>query len=66
MIHFHTDQRNEPSESGTEQVIDAIREFGGPPAEAGDPKLWVVHMVSPSTYDEERFNRLAEGLLEDR
>ena len=45
-------------------MIDAIREFGGPPSEAGDPKLWVVHMVSPSTYDEERFNRLAEGLVE--
>lgn len=64
MVHFHTDQRNEPSESGTEQVLDAIREFGRPAEKEGETKLWVVHMVSPSTYDEERFERLAKDLKE--
>ena len=26
--------------------------------------VWVIHMISPSTYDESRFNKMAEGLLE--
>ncbi|HMB48352.1 MAG TPA: hypothetical protein VKN63_08765 [Afifellaceae bacterium] len=26
--------------------------------------IWAVHLISPSTYDEARFNRLVEGLVE--
>jgi len=26
--------------------------------------VWAIHMISPSTYDEPRFNRLVDGLLE--
>ena len=62
MVHFHTDQRNEPSESGTEQVVQAIKKYGAPEVSDGEPKLWMVHMVSPSTYPEERFGALAKDL----
>jgi cytosine/adenosine deaminase-related metal-dependent hydrolase len=62
MVHVHTDQRNDPSENGTEQLIDAIREFGAPASENGEPAVWAVHMISPSTYDDARFERLVDGL----
>lgn len=63
MLHVHTDQRNEPNESGTEQLINAVREFGAPTSPTGEPMVWAVHMISPSTYDEARFERLVEDLL---
>lgn len=64
MLHVHTDQRNEPSEDGTEQLIEVVREFGSPPSENGEPSVWAVHLISPSTYDEDRFNRMVQGMVE--
>lgn len=63
-LHVHTDQRNEPTESGTEQLIEAMREFGGPVSADGTPMVWAVHLISPSTYDDERFNAMVNGMLE--
>lgn len=65
MVHFHTDQRNDSRESGTEQVIAAVKRYGAPQFENGEPSIWMIHMVSPSTYEEERFQRLAENLAEE-
>lgn len=62
MIHFHTDQRNEPSESGSEQVVEAVKEFGAPVSETGEPMIWLIHMVSPATYSEERFETLVNDI----
>ena len=66
MLHVHTDQRNEPGEAGTERLIEIIRSEGGVPATGNQPLVWVVHMISPSTYDEERFRKLVDRLLESR
>lgn len=63
-LHVHTDQRNEPSECGTEELIRAMREFGAPTSADGSPMVWAVHLISPSTYDEARFNRMVEGMVE--
>jgi cytosine/adenosine deaminase-related metal-dependent hydrolase len=63
MIHVHTDQRNEPSENGTEQLLEAIDRYGAPQPVDGEPMVWAVHMISPSTYDESRFQRLVDNLL---
>lgn len=63
-LHVHTDQRNEPSENGTERLIEAVRQYGAPTSEDGQPMVWAVHMISPSTYDEARFDALVEGLIE--
>ena len=30
----------------------------------GAPAIWAVHMISPSTYEESRFEALIEGMLE--
>ena len=64
MLHVHTDQRNEPSEDGTEQLIEVVREVGSPKMPNGEPSVWAVHLISPSTYDDARFNRMVEGMLE--
>jgi len=64
LVHVHVDQRNEPSETGTERLIEAVRQFGAPLSPSGEPMVWAIHMISPSTYDEPRFNRLVDGLLE--
>lgn len=63
-VHVHTDQRNEPDEAGTERLIEVVKQMGTHSAADGEPMIWAVHMISPSTYDEERFRRLVEGLLE--
>ena len=64
MLHVHTDQRHEASESGTEQLVEAVREFGAPRSDDGEPMVWAIHVVSPSTYDEARFQRMLAGLVE--
>ncbi len=61
-VHVHTDQRVVPSEDGTEQLIKAVEEFGAPTATNGEPSIWAVHAISPTTYDEDRFQEMAVGL----
>lgn len=63
-IHVHVDQRNEPSEDGTEQLIKAVREFGAPASENGEPMVWAIHLISPTTYDEARFKKMLDGMVE--
>lgn len=64
MLHVHTDQRNEPSETGTERLIDAVKHFGKISSLTDEPLVWAVHAISPSTYDDKRFYKLVEGLVE--
>ena len=64
MLHVHTDQRNDGSENGTERLIQAVAEFGVPESPSGEPMVWAVHVISPSTYDEARFEKLLMGLAE--
>ncbi len=64
MIHVHTDQRNEPGEDGTERVMRVMREEGHVKSKSGEPWVWMVHMVSPSTYDEARFQKLVDAMLD--
>jgi cytosine/adenosine deaminase-related metal-dependent hydrolase len=63
-VHFHLDQRNEPSENGTEILLNALDKVGAPNSETGEPMIWGIHVISPSTYQEDRFNRLLERLVE--
>ncbi|NNE38556.1 MAG: hypothetical protein HKN08_09665, partial [Gammaproteobacteria bacterium] len=66
MVHIHTDQRNEPSEDGTERLISIVKKEGVLKSGENENMLWVVHMISPSTYEEDRFKQLVDGLLETR
>lgn len=64
-VHIHLDQANDPSEKGTETLIEGLRWIDQPsiPDHSG-PTIWVIHMISPSAYSEERFARLVRGLIE--
>lgn len=62
-IHIHVDQRNDASERGAETVLQALDEVGTPECGGGEPAVWFIHLISPSTYAEERFRRLLEGLV---
>ena len=63
-VHVHTDQRNQPQENATERLTDIVRRTGAPASIDGAPTVWAIHAISPSTYDEARFRRLVDGLLE--
>jgi cytosine/adenosine deaminase-related metal-dependent hydrolase len=63
-LHVHTDQRVEPSERGTERLLDVMRLYGAPDLGGDEPAVWAVHMVSPTTYDAKRFDALVAGLVE--
>ncbi len=63
-LHIHTDQRNQPTEDATERLVQIVRREGSPTAANGETTIWAVHVISPSTYDEARFKKLVDGLLE--
>lgn len=60
-VHIHVDQKNDPAEDCTETVIRLVDELGLT-YPAPEPLVWLVHVISPSTYDEGRFTRLVEAL----
>src|SRR5262249_31229559 len=63
-IHSHTDQRKDPREHVTERVIRAMRQLGVSFAHDREPMIWLVHVISPSTYDESRFQATLSALAE--
>lgn len=64
-VQIHLDQANDPSEKGTETLIEALRWIDQPKIpDHPDPTVWAIHMISPSAYDEYRFKKLVDGLLQ--
>jgi len=64
-IHIHTDQANHQFENGSERVLDIVSELSLLP-KGIEPFIWLIHVISPSTYEETRFQRLATSLAEWR
>ncbi|MDR7522952.1 MAG: hypothetical protein QN168_10845 [Armatimonadota bacterium] len=63
-VHLQVDQDNDPREEETEQLVQAVRWLGAPEVPGADgPTVWAVHAISPSCYDEERFQRLVDNLI---
>lgn len=60
MIHVHLDQRNEPSERGLETLLEVMETTPGPSSDSGETMVWGVHVISPTTYDEDRFQQVLE------
>jgi cytosine/creatinine deaminase len=63
-VHMHIDQRNDPREDGSERVIKTVRQLGLSFDRAQEPLIWLVHLISPSSYDEPRFQKLLSSLVE--
>ena len=65
-IQVHVDQTNRPDENGAEQLIEAVRYLiTNRLPESKRPKVWAVHDISPSGYDEPRYERHVWGLKEN-
>jgi cytosine deaminase len=61
-IHIHVDQANHHHESGSELVADMVESMGWAQPHEHEPFIWLIHVISPSAYDEARFARLADKL----
>lgn len=64
-VQFHLDQMNVPGERGTERMLEVLEGFEQPKMPGGEPWVWVIHMISPAAYDEERFARLVDRLFKN-
>jgi len=60
-IHMHVDQTNNPDETGTETLIEATRWLR---PKTDRTSVWAVHALSLSSYTQDRFERVLEGLKE--
>lgn len=61
-VHIHVDQQNIQYENGTERLLKIAHELKLPVDHASEPYVWLVHVISPSTYCEDRFNSLVKDL----
>jgi len=63
-IHIHVDQANHEHDNGSETVVEVVRELGAAVPAGQEPFIWLIHVISPSTYPEPRFERLVADLAE--
>ncbi|MBV1903157.1 MAG: hypothetical protein KUG58_05925 [Marinosulfonomonas sp.] len=61
-IHVHVDQANHQHENGSEIIVDVVRELNAGRPQGAEPLIWLIHVISPSTYEEDRFARLCDDL----
>ena len=64
-LHLHLDQKNMADENGAERALNVIADLAlNHSTQGASPLLWFVHMISSSAYDEVRFQRLLDQLVE--
>lgn len=61
-IHIHADQANHAHEGATELIVRLVRDMGLGLHPTSEPFIWLIHVISPSAYDEDRFAKLAKDL----
>jgi cytosine deaminase len=63
-IHIHTDQANHIDQSESELIVSLVEKLGLGVEQGSEPFIWLIHVISPSTYDEPRFLDLARRLAD--
>ncbi len=67
-VHYHLDQQVSPRERGTEALLKILEttSLGRrlPNPGNGEPLVWAVHAISPSTYPRERLERMIGKMAE--
>lgn len=63
-VHIHVDQANHAYEDGSETVVSIVRELGLSAVGRGEPMVWLIHAISPSRYEDARFERLVADMAE--
>jgi cytosine deaminase len=61
-LHIHLDQQNHPHENDTERFLEIVEDLAIPVHPDQEPYIWLIHVISPSTYDENRFKRLLKKI----
>jgi len=61
-IHIHIDQAFHTYEACSELVARLVRDMAMGLAPEAEPFIWLIHVISPSTYHEDRFAALASDL----
>jgi cytosine/creatinine deaminase len=62
-VHLHVDQGNHEFENGTETILNVLQGFPQSPYEQ---QIWLIHAISPSSYDDARFENLTSLLVENQ
>jgi len=62
-VQLHLDQANVPDENGTLTLLRGLEWLDQPKISGSGPSVKVIHAISPSAYDENKFSRLVEQLL---
>lgn len=62
-IHIHTDQANHGDQGESELIVSLVDELGLGTKVGTEPFIWLIHVISPSTYDEARFSDLANRMV---
>jgi len=63
-VQLHLDQSNTPNENGTLTLLRGLDWLDQPKIEGIGPSIKVIHMISPSAYEEDKFARLIAKLIE--
>ena len=58
-VHLHADQSNSPHSNESERIFDILDQQ---PWGLSRGQLWLVHVISPSTYKQERFHDLLKRI----
>jgi cytosine/creatinine deaminase len=61
-VHIHVDQKNDPEEKATQRVISVMDRLKIP-TKSGEPLVWLVHVISPSAYEDQEFDDLVKKLV---
>lgn len=61
-IHIHADQANHAYENASEIIARVVRDMDLGQPLGTEPFIWLIHVISPSAYDEGRFAALAQEL----
>ncbi len=67
-VHFHVDQANSAFQEDSFRVIECLEsllpeKLNWFKSATDRPKIWLVHVISPSCYNPEKFSRLVELLI---
>jgi cytosine/creatinine deaminase len=62
-VHIHVDQKNDPEEKATLQVISVLDRLQVE-TKGGEPMVWLVHVISPSAYNDAEFKEVIEKLVD--
>jgi cytosine/adenosine deaminase-related metal-dependent hydrolase len=62
-VHIHVDQANHQCEDASERVLDVLDDIEH---DLRDAQVWFIHAISPSAYDDVRFQHLVERMVHHR